>query len=409
MNDKPGDKLSRISALRPAIPLRPASSPSFSTRRAERLADLLEAECRTNRLGRHIVVRKPFAEPPPVALNERALRRILPCAGETPVDPSQWLFLDTETTGLAGGTGTYAFMVGIAWWERDELIVEQYFMRDFEEEPSLLLELAGRLAARSILVTFNGKSFDWPLLQTRYRITRAATLSDPAAHLDLLHPARQLWSLRLRSVALSELERHILGRQRRHDIPSETIPIRYFDFVRGGPAEPIVEIFRHNQMDLCGLAALAVHVTGLLEAPETAQCQAEDLYGISRLLQRRGEEDLAGRIYQRALEYGLPQTAERTAQRELALMAKRRRDFEGSNALWEKLLGESPEGMRAYEQLAIYYEHHARQPERASALTREALVKLRDSLHAGLITPQKYQQWHASFQHRLNRLQEQLK
>ncbi len=127
------------------------------------------------------------------------------------IDPEQWLFLDTETTGLAGGTGTYPFLVGIAWWDAGGLQVEQFFMRDLDEEHSLLLELSERMAKRPILVTFNGKSFDWPLLETRYRMTRRIRAATPTAHLDLLHPARQLWRLRLGSVRLKELERHVLA------------------------------------------------------------------------------------------------------------------------------------------------------------------------------------------------------
>ena len=133
---------------------------------------------------------------------------------ESVADPEQWLFLDTETTGLAGGTGTYAFLVGLAWWDAGGLQVEQFFMRDLDEEHSLLLELSSRMKERPVLVTFNGKSFDWPLLETRYGMTRAISPRTPLAHLDLLHPARQLWRLRLGSVRLKELEQHVLANDR---------------------------------------------------------------------------------------------------------------------------------------------------------------------------------------------------
>ena len=141
------------------------------------------------------------------APNARTRAKLL----ESAADPEQWLFLDTETTGLAGGTGTYAFLVGIAWWDAGGLQVEQFFMRDLDEEHSLLLELSERMAKRPVLVTFNGKSFDWPLLETRYRMTRAIPSFTPKVHLDLLHPARQLWRLRLGSVRLKDLERHVLA------------------------------------------------------------------------------------------------------------------------------------------------------------------------------------------------------
>jgi uncharacterized protein YprB with RNaseH-like and TPR domain len=351
-----------------------------------------------------MLVRRRFPHPQKGDVNFQALHLIAPGMDEAICDPSQWLFLDTETTGLAGGTGTYAFLVGVAWWEEDGYVVEQYFMRDHSEEPSLLLQLLDRLAQRRVLVTFNGKSFDWPLLRTRYQMTRAGMIPETLSHLDLLHPARQLWRLRLESVSLTELERHVLQLDRGNDIPSETIPQRYFDFLRGASAESIAEVFRHNQMDLCGLASLAVHIGRILADPEKSDICSEELFGISRLLQKRGDKNLAGRIYQRALEGRLPRAAEQIAQRELALIAKRRGDFALSNALWEKLLGDTNEGLRAYEQMTIYYEHRARLPRKAALLTREALSRLHEAYNSGRISSQLYLQWHAKFRRRLARL-----
>jgi len=145
---------------------------------------------------------------------------------------------------LAGGTGTYAFLIGLASWDAGGLQVEQFFMRDFAEEHSLLQELTQRIAERPVLVTFNGKSFDWPLLESRFTMTRSIAVPKLAAHLDLLHPARALWKLRLGSVRLVELERHILdaprlGWHRENDVSSALIPQFYFDYLRGGPAEPL--------------------------------------------------------------------------------------------------------------------------------------------------------------------------
>jgi uncharacterized protein YprB with RNaseH-like and TPR domain len=400
--DAIADRLSRIAALRPRAGM-PGLLPGAGTSSAAKgLVWLLGGEDRINRLGGHVRVQQRFARPRAGRMEFQALQRIV--SNPSDCDPSRWLFLDTETTGLAGGTGTYAFLVGLAWWEEDGFIVEQHFMRDHSEEPSLLLEILERFAQRPVLVTFNGKSFDWPLLQTRYRMTRAGTVPEPQAHLDLLHPARQIWRQRLESVALAQLERHILKLDRGQDIPSETIPQRYFDFLRGGPPDPMAEVFHHNQMDLCGLASLALHMAHILAHPEESNCCAGELLGISRLLRRRGEDRLACRIYQRALEGGLPKAAETLARRELAILAKRERNFELSNAVWEKLLDDSAEGLRAYEQLAIYYEHHASLPQRAAMLSREALVRMQEAFRAGRLPPHKYLKWHASFQHRLARL-----
>jgi uncharacterized protein len=401
--DRIEDKLSRVSALRPRSRV-PSIQSSGVAANSEELLRMLEGEDRLNRLGKCIRVQRRFAEPNVTEMNPRALRLLAPDPTESLCDSNQWLFLDTETTGLAGGTGTYAFLVGLAWWEADGFVVEQYFMRDHSEEPSLLLEVLDRLAQRRVLVTFNGKSFDWPLLKTRYQMTRTGAVPEPVAHLDLLHPARQIWRLQLRSVALSQLERQVLQLDRGEDIPSATIPQRYFDFLRGGSPEAIAEVFRHNQMDLCGLASLALHMLHILANPENGACCAGELYGISRLLQKRGENHLAGHIYRKALDDGLPRDAELVARRELALLAKRGRDFELANALWEKLLDDAAEGFRAYEQLAIYYEHRASLPQQAIMLVREAIVRLQETFHSGRLPARKYQQWHARFQHRMDRL-----
>ncbi|MBZ5499239.1 MAG: ribonuclease H-like domain-containing protein [Acidobacteriia bacterium] len=402
------DKFSHIAALRPRAEAgKPAGTPAEEDTHA-RLVRLPGAELRTTLHGCHLAVTCRFPSPGPCRIGPRAQRLLAPNPTSEVGDPSHWIFLDTETTGLSGGTGTYAFLVGLAWWDGDGFVVEQLFMRDHSEEASLLLDLSHRLVERDILVTFNGKSFDWPLLETRYRMTRAAAVERPAAHLDLLHPARQLWRLRLKSVALAELEKQVLQFERGPDIPSHSIPGRYFDFLRGGPEEPIIEVFRHNQMDLRGLAALAARITSLLEGPENSGGDAGELYGVSRMLHRHGEELLAQEGYQRALTCGLPQEADRMARRELALLARRHGDFDRATALWETLLDDSIDGIRAYEQLAIYYEHRAREPERAQALARSALTRLREAYLAGRLEAHQYRRWHAAFRHRLDRLQARL-
>jgi uncharacterized protein len=403
----PVDKFSRISALRPASASEVKPHPQTTASR-EDLVRMLGAECLYTDLGQHLVVRKSFREPPRFETTLRTLRMLVNEVDDQALDPARWLFLDTETTGLSGGTGTYAFLVGIAWWDEDSFVVEQHFMRDHSEEPSLLLEISRRLGERRIMATFNGKSFDWPLLQTRFRMTRAAEIPLLQTHFDLLHPARRLWRGQLRSVAQAELERQILGIERPYDIPSETIPWRYFNFLRGGPPEPIAEVFDHNQMDLCGLAALAIRVISILNDPETVGHSGSEFFGVSRLLQKRGETVLAERTFELALEAGLPPEAERSAQRELALLAKRQGDFNRSNEWWEKLLGASTDGLEAYEQLAIFYEHGAREFQRASSLTREALVKLLEAYHSGRISTVKYQQWYARLHYRLDRLSKKL-
>jgi len=137
-----------------------------------RLSQVLGATPKTNEHGDYLSLRCWCAQPPRYSPDARALKLLMPDAPDMIADPDEWLFLDTETTGLAGGSGTYAFLVGIAWWEGGGLEIEQFFLRGYSEESSMLFAIRERIAEHPVLVTFNGKSFDWPLLETRYRMSR---------------------------------------------------------------------------------------------------------------------------------------------------------------------------------------------------------------------------------------------
>ena len=419
------DRFARLAALKPA---RRTLSPIDESPRglsvdlpagSERLAQLLGAVPQQTEFGEHLALRRWFSESigpeaPNGPLNTDALRLLAPDAPSIISDPQQWLFLDTETTGLAGGTGTYAFLVGIAWWDAGGLEVEQFFLREHSEEYSLLSALAERIAERRVLVTFNGKSFDWPLLETRYRMTRSIRVPELPAHLDFLHPSRNLWRLRLGTARLPELERHVLGWNRGADVMSEYIPQIYFDFLRGGSPDPLIPIFLHNQMDLRGLAGLAARVMQVLSDPEKHGGDAFELYGASRICERRGDSVRARRLYERTVADStdaadeLPAHASRAARRSLALIAKRAGDHSAANAHWQKLLGNSREGFEAYEQLAIYHERHAREPQRATEIVREALSELRRAHRSGLIPSSLHTRVRARFERRLNRLERKL-
>ncbi len=453
----PQDRYARLTELKPPRRAARSAAPALAPPPAsDELAELLGAQVERNRYGEYLAARRWFADPAEFQPSAEALRLLLPmasgrAAGEDVVtreisDPASWLFLDTETTGLAGGTGTYAFLIGLAWWDAGGLQVEQLFMRDHSEEHAVLVALARRLRERRVLLTFNGKSFDWPLVETRFRMTRQIEPVAPRAHLDLLHPARAVWRLRLGSVRLPELEREILGFERGPDIASELIPQVYFDFLRGAGAGTLALVFRHNQMDLRGLATLAAHLSALLAAPEAAPGAPLDLYGLFRLLHRRGAVGKAARLGERALDAGLPETVDRAARRELARLAKRQRDFGRANRLWEALATEfrPPSGNRgphtasarfemrtgrggsrpssrvrepaagngdgadasleAYEQLAIHYEHRTHEFDRALELTRAALASLADPRLAGGIEPGRQRGWQARFERRHARL-----
>ncbi|HWR13513.1 MAG TPA: ribonuclease H-like domain-containing protein [Terriglobales bacterium] len=375
----------------------------------DRLAQLLGAATQANEYGDYLSVRCWCAQPPRYSPDRRALKLLLPEAPDVIADPEQWLFLDTETTGLAGGSGTYAFLVGIAWWEGGGLEIEQFFMREYSEERSLLLALRKRIAEHPVLVTFNGKSFDWPLLETRYRMSRRIPVPSLRAHLDFLHPARNLWRQRLGSVRLSELERHVLGWDRRADVLSSLIPQIYFDYLRGGPPEPLVPVIHHNQMDLRGLAALSSRIVALLADVENEGRDGLELFGVSRICEKQGEKARARKLYEKSIASILPTETDRTARRSLARLAKREGDFELACELWRNTLGNSRHGYEAYEQLAIYYEHKARCPEQARQIVQQALNELHRAHQAGAITRESYGEIKSRFEYRLERVERKIR
>jgi uncharacterized protein YprB with RNaseH-like and TPR domain len=298
----------------------------------------LGAEIARNRFGTYVAARQWYASPAMFEPDTDALKLLLQSrtAGRHfranhAVNPEKWLFLDTEATGFIGGAGNLAFLIGLAWWDSGGIQIEQLFMRDPAEEYSILLELARRLRKRPVLVTFNGKSFDWPLLKSRFRMTRAIDIPMLNAHLDFLHPAREIWKLQIGSVKLGHLEEHVLGAEslgwsRREDIDSAKIPAVYFDYVYGR-AQQIEGVFRHNRMDLRGLAALAGRVLQMLsteyDAAAENAAQALELYGVARFFGRRGQHAKARRCCECALHLGMPSAIAKDAEHDLARFMKR--------------------------------------------------------------------------------------
>jgi len=204
-------------------------------------------------------------------------------------------------------------------------------MRDPAEEYSILFELARRVRERPVLVTFNGKSFDWPLLLSRFEMSRRISAPIVRAHLDFLHPAREIWKLQTGSSKLGHLEEHVLGFgslgwSRREDIDASRIPGVYFDYV-SGRAHRMENVFRHNRMDLRGLAALAVRVLQLLSANDEAEAphldRALEIYGLSRFFGKRGSHSRARRCCESALTAGLPPEIAAKAKQELANYIRR--------------------------------------------------------------------------------------
>lgn len=287
---------------------------------------------------------------------------------------SEWLFLDIETTGLAGGTGTYAFLVGLGKLAPDGFHLRQYFLRDLAAERELLAALAPELETAPLLVTYNGKLFDAPLLETRYRLARMRWPLEERPHLDLVYPARRLWKPRCGSARLLELEQQVLRHQRGEDVPGELIPQLYFEYLRNGDDRPLQVVFAHNAEDLLTLAALAARLLSLATAPEAQSEESIERVGLARLFERARDFERAGSLYEMALQDHLPAELHSLAQLRLSFLYKRRRDYERATALWHRLANsDNATALTALEQLAICYEHRLREPEKAAESTRRAL------------------------------------
>ena len=413
------DKFARLAALKPVRANGRKPSERRAPDEADILARLLGAEVSRNPHGEHLAIRNWYSTPQFEPLSAAAVE-LLSRGRDASVsrqmrgaleDPEKWLFLDTETTGLAGGTGTYAFLVGLGWWDAGGLQVEQFFMRDFAEEYPLLHELAQRLAERPVLVTFNGKAFDWPLLENRFTMTRPLRTPKLAAHLDLLHPARALWRMRLGSVRLVELERSVLdaaqlGWQRDEDIASSLIPQYYFDYLREGATAPILGVVRHNQLDVRGLAALFVRINTLLSTEIDSRMEMEslDLFGLSRFLHRRGKPQEARKACTEAIERGLPREHDEQARRDLAHMARRGGDHARAAGIWEELLRSAEYGIEACERLAIYAERYKRSAGDAIGYTDLGLAKIRQQIRRERFVTARLMGFEKRLEKRLERL-----
>jgi uncharacterized protein YprB with RNaseH-like and TPR domain len=290
--------------------------------------------------------------------------------------PERWAFLDTETTGLMGGSGTYAFLIGVGSIDNRGFRVRQFFMRDYGEERSQLAAVSAYLSRFDVLITYNGKTFDQPLLETRYTMARARHPFGRMEHLDLLFGARRLWKLRLENCRLSYLENQILGVERHGDLPGEMIPYYYFEFVRTQCALSLAPIFHHNVMDIVTLACLTALVPQTFRDPDQVVVRhGADLLGLSRWLVAQGRELEALGLMRRAVEIGLPDALLFRTLLDIALLEKRRENEAAAIAIFTELVASrNPCRARAYEELAKHYEHREKNFAMALEMTRGALA-----------------------------------
>ncbi len=313
------------------------------------------------------------------------------------IDFRQAVFLDTETTGLGGGAGVYCFMVGVGTFEAApgqaavDFVVRQYFMRHPGEEGALLFALAELLDGYGMSVTFNGRTFDLPLLRTRLRQNQhmypelrgsGQLLQPDRPHLDLLHPARRLWKRRLQSCRLINLEAEILGMQRgEEDVPGALIPQLYTDYLHSGNAGELSRIFYHNREDIVSMVALAAQLSRLYQGSATAPgatLHGLDWFSLGRCHEDRGQLAEAERAYNEALTRLHGNAAQADAFRRLGQLLKRQQRWQEAAAIWQQWLTTvATIDTTPYEELAKYCEWQCKDFEQAAMWTGWALHTLR--------------------------------
>lgn len=317
----------------------------------------------------------------------------------------QALFLDTETTGLAGGSGTCAFLVGLGYVEDENFVVRQMFMRDYGEEAAMLQALGELVSRFDILVSYNGKTFDIPLLESRFILSRQRLSFERMLHFDLLHPARSLWKARIERCRLMELEHRLLGLERDDDVPGHMIPDLYFRFVRSGDARSMHHVFHHNRHDILSLAALTVCASDLLDENYVPEDPLDDV-SLGRLFERSDQPERSMLHYSRAVASGVTGAARRRALKALADQYKRRGEIDEACKLWRELEDEvSLESIHALHELAMIAEHREGDYGDGVALCDRALSRLDESYELPLSFRVR---WRDAFEHRRRRLERRL-
>ena len=319
------------------------------------------------------------ADPRLFRLEQAALAR-LGCRGTWP-GAGRVLFLDTETTGLSGGAGTVAFMIGFGYLTGSRFRVEQYMMRAYSDEPALLAKAAEMILRFDAVVTFNGDNFDLPLLESRFTMNRMREGWKVLDKLDLMHPARRLWKRRLGSCRLDALEREILRRGRTGDLPGSEAPRRFFEALKTGDFRPLDAVFEHNRLDVIALSSLLCAL-GEAYAEPGLLTEVADLYSMGRVLERRGEDEVARRCYVAAASpkplssiaalRGEKYQAE--ANRAFSMMLRRAGEWARAERVWLEMLRRRQMGAWPLIELAKFYEHRAGRLEDALGMTETALA-----------------------------------
>lgn len=290
------------------------------------------------------------------------------------IDINKTVFLDTETTGLAGGAGTYIFLVGAGYFEGDQFCVRQYFMRDFNEERALLSAVNELLSNFEAIVSYNGKTFDVPLIQSRFIMSGMKLNLENPGHFDLLYPARRLWKRRLENCSLSTVERDILGVIRENDVPGYLVPEIYFRYLKTKDARALKQVFEHNLQDILSLVALVSRMCFLVEDPLNNTKYGMDIFSIGKMFDEEKRYKQSTHYYTEALKHNLAEEKTLEILKLASFAYKRQGEWEEAEKIWKEIIERSREFIYyPYEELAKYYEHRLKDYQKAEMIMEEAL------------------------------------
>ncbi len=283
------------------------------------------------------------------------------------------VFFDTETTGLSSGTGTHIFLAGFGYFENNGFTIKQFFLRDFNEELAFLQTVDDFLKKFQTIVTYNGKAFDWPLLQTRFIYTRMSPrLRDPL-HLDMVYTARRIWKNRLGDCSLQNIEREILGIYRTDDVPGHLIPGIYFQYLRDKNIEPLLRIFHHNMLDILSLRSLVTQAANIFADPLRSTGDPTDLFSVAHVFDSMKAWSKSTVIYQKLLSSTTDVHFKKEVISKLAWCYKRLRMWPEAEALWNHSTALNPLDIKACVELAKYYEHRCCDYQLAAEIVKKAL------------------------------------
>jgi len=328
---------------------------------------------------------------------------IIAHSGISEIPLEQYLFIDTETTGLSGGAGTYVFLVGAAKYEDDGIHFAQFFLQDPTNEPCQLAALEEFCVNTKVVVSYNGKSFDLPRIKNRYLFHGWPAPFQNILHLDLLHIVRRLWKTQLPTCSLGDVEYHLLGIQRdSHDIPGWQVSEKFFEYLQNSDPEPLKGVFYHNEVDVISLITLLSYITDRLVNPlSTTYRNREDLVPVGRYLFYLHKADQAIEVLSKALKNeSLSDESTLLGLISLASIYKKNNDFVSAVPLWEKCA--TLDDIQSKVELAMFYEHKISDFQEAIHWTLSA----QSSSNLTRISKNQYK---TELDHRLKRLKKKAK